>query len=330
MIKVLFEFLEFLRSCAPLFVSLGVLTLFFTLAAKSIKKHSTIYYIAFSLPFLMYLIPFLCGLMGIETIDFVRVPIVGEILRDYIHVGALAHPMLIIIMYVGALSPKNPIVKKLLSIRKEISIISGFPILTHSLVRVINNLPNALKFFTNNAEYLENTTVVSELGAGISSFSFVLGVVLLIIFLPLWVTSFDWVRKHMSGANWKKLQKWSYVLYALLFVHAMGIQVGGMLNPRVPAPQPPVEVTAPVTQAENRGSEQATRPIVANQTERQTSERPTAQQARRAPSKGISDINVSRQARSYIHISSLLLVYGSYLFFRLRKAKRAKKNKIKS
>ena len=357
MVKLVFEFLEFLRSCAPLFVSLGVLTLFFTLAAKSIKKHSTIYYIAFSLPFLLYLIPFLCGLMGIETIDFVRVPIVGEILRDYIHVGALAHPMLIIIMYIGALNPKNStIVKRLLSIRKEISIISGFPILTHSLVRVTNNLPNALKFFTNNAEYLENTSVVSELGAGISSFSFVLGVVLLVIFLPLWVTSFDWVRKHMSGANWKKLQKWSYVLYALLFVHAMGIQVGGLLNPRTPAPRPPVEATLPVAQTESRGGEQTTKPTTTNQAEGQASERrsdgqtatperrgdgqqanagqaseiPTAQQARRAPAKGISDIQVSRQARSYIHISSLLLVYGSYLFFRLRKARKAKNNKIKS
>jgi len=350
MVKLVLEFLEFLRSCAPLLFCLGVIALFFVLTAKSIKKHSTIYYTIFSLPFLLYLIPYLRGLMGIETIDFVRVPIVGEILRDYIHVGALAHPMLIIIMYVGALSPKNPVVKKLLSIRKEISIISGFPILTHSLVRVVNNFPNSLRYFTNNAEYMETARYTNEVGLGISNFSFVLGIVLVIIFIPLWVTSFDWVRKHMSRAGWKKLQKWSYVLYALLFVHAIGIQVGGMLNPRVPASRPIAVAEVPAageqttrsiaqnsdttrTEQENQTTnkvereEKTERPATAQQaTQGQVSQQPTGG---RAPTKGISDIKVSRQTRQCIHIASLILIYGSYLFFRLRKAKRATQNKIR-
>ena len=303
MVKLFVELLELLRLCAPLLFSLGVLTLFFVLLSKSIKKRAAIYYIAFSLPFLLYLITFSGGLMGFTMINLVTVPVLGEILRDYIHVGALGHPLLVIIMYIGALDPKIPSVKKLLSIRKEISIISGFPILMHSLVRVMNNLPNSLKFFTNKVEYLENTPVVSELGAGISSFSFVLGVVLLVLFIPLWVTSFDLVRKRMGGVKWKKLQRWSYVLYALLFVHSIGIQVGGILNPRgTPPPKPNIEVTALAVQGQGRP--------------------PAA--GGRAPSKGISDINVSQQTRQYIHMISLFLVYGSYLFLRLRKAKKVR------
>ena len=320
MIKILIELLEFLRSCAPLFVSLGIFTLFFVLLSKSIKKHATVYYTVFAVPFLLYLIPFTGGLLGFEMFNVVTIPVVGEIIRDYIHVGAFAHPILIIIMYIGALNPKIPAVKKLLSIRKEISIISGFPILTHSLVRVVNNLPNSFKFFTNKSEYLENTKVVSELGAGISSFSFLLGVILLIIFIPLWVTSFDWVRKHMSGLQWKKLQRWSYVLYALLFVHAIGIQVGGMLNPRV-APRPAIEATAsvPVQGRESNHGEN-------RQTDRKQPPRNQQASNGRAPSKGISDINVSRQTKQYIHIISLILIYSSYLYLRLRKAK---KNAVK-
>ena len=154
MVKVLVELLEFLRSCAPLLFSLGALSLFFILLSKSIKKHATIYYVAFSLPFVLYLITFFGGLMGLKMPNLIIIPVLGEILRDYIHVAAFGHPILVIIMYIGALDPKIPAVKKLLSIRKEISIISGFPILTHSLVRVMNNLPGAIKFFTDRKSHV--------------------------------------------------------------------------------------------------------------------------------------------------------------------------------
>ena len=346
MIKILFELLEFLRSCAPLLVSLSVLTLFFILLSKSIKKHATTYYIVFALPFLLYLIPYTFNLFGIEVFSFNRLPVLGEIIRDYIHVGAFAHPILIIIMYVGALDPKVPAVKKLLSIRKEISILSGFPILTHSLVRVTNNFPRALKYFTNNAEYMENARVTSELGLEISNFSFVLGIVLLVIFIPLWITSFDSVHKRMGRAKWKKLQKWSYVLYALLFIHAMGIQVGGMLNPRGGrAPQPSIEATASETQTRGRGGENA-RPIAENRDRQNQGNsqsmnspeggKPEVQAGRQssgghgAAAKGISDIEVSRQVKQQIHITSLVLIYGSYLYLRLRKAKKDAAKKIKA
>ena len=334
MIKISIELLEFLRTVAPLFFSLGFFTLFFVLLAKSIKKRSTIYYTVFAIPFLFYLVTFFGGLFGFETPSFITVPVLGEIIRDYIHVGSLAHPMLIIIMYVGALDVKIPFVKKLMSIRKEISIISGFPVLTHSIVRVMGNFPNSLKYFTNNAEYMETARFTNELGLGISNFSFVMGIFLVIIFVPLWVTSFDWVHKRMSAVKWKKLQRWSYVLYALLFIHAIGIQIGGILNPRAVAPpQPPVEAAAPV--ATTQGSETATaRP---ERGERPAGQQPSVQQAgqqtaaasqpvmqRRAPSKGIPDIQVSRETRQYIHLFSLVLIYGSYLFLRVRKARRKK------
>ena len=275
MIKLLIELLELLRAAAPLLFSLSVFTLFGILCSKSIKKYSTIYYIVFGVPFAIVAISFIGRLIGAEwlQINYRAIPFMGEIARDYIHMAAFGHPLLILIMYMGALDPKIPSVKKLMSIRKELSIISGFPILTHSLIRVTNNFPDSLKFFTNNAEYMENARVSSELGAGISSFSLVLGVVMLAIFIPLWVTSFGPVHRRMGAVRWKKLQKWSYVLYATLFIHALGIQIGGILNPR--------------------GGHHA-RPAV----------------------------------EIVIHLSSLFLIYGSYLYLRLRKAKKDAKRKI--
>lgn len=266
MVKLLIGLLEFLRSCAPLLTSLLVLTVLCVLLSKSIKKYATIYYVVLGIPFVLVALPSIFGLFGVEIMSFARVPFLGEIVRDYIHMGTFGHPLLIIIMYMGALDARKTNVKKLLSIRKELSIISGFAVFAHSLIRVTHNLPGSLRFFTNNAEYMANTKVASELGAGISSFSFVLGVIMLLLFIPLWITSFGAVRKRMGQVKWKKLQRWSYVLYATLFIHAMGIQVGGMMNPR-------------------GGREPQT-------------------------------------AIQIVHILSLFLIYGSYLYLRVRKARR--------
>ena len=451
MIKLLIDFIQFLNSTVPLLTSLAIFTLLAAVLSKSIKKHETVYYIILAIPFVLIAVPFIGRLLGFEMFSFSRVPFLGTIIRDYIHFGTFAFPLLIIVMYVGALNPKIVWVKKLLNIRKELSIISGFPVFAHSLIRVANNFPNSLRFFTNNAEYMANTRVTSELGAGISNFSFVLGIVLLVLFIPLWVTSFDSVHKRMGSVKWKKLQKWSYLFYALLFVHAMGIQVGGMLNPRGGGRQAQavVEVRADVattsdvnygnangdtnagahhgganngtysgetseatdrrangvtsgrpggqdgaqvaeghsrrgnresgSQASerrsgrgNRGSDgrQATEGYGGNRGGRNTGEIAGSQshggddavqtaggrghredvgpaepgetgrgenrvtssgRGGRAQSIGFSDIQVSPQAKRYIHIVSLILIFGSYLYLRLRKARKdaAKKIKIK-
>ncbi|MDR1172398.1 MAG: ferric reductase-like transmembrane domain-containing protein [Bacteroidales bacterium] len=370
MVKLFIDFIQFLYTLAPLFVALGVLTLLAVLLSKSIKRHATVYYIVFAIPFALVAIPFIGRLLGVEMFSFGRIPFLGGLMRDYIHAGTLGFPLLIIIMYTGALNPKNPIVKKLLGIRKELSILSGFPILTHSLIRVTNNFPAALKFFTDNEGYMAGGNVTSPLGAGISNFSLVLGIVLLILFLPLWVTSFDSVRKRIGGVRWKKLQRWSYVLYALLFVHAMALQVGGLLNPRggrhvqienVQA----VENIRSQTGAENdetrANPERRGRGREAAESDRETrtepANRPDGRERVRenketdaggrdhvrdiqpegglsnnagvsaAPGRGghgqsvgFADIKTSPQARQYIHIISLVLIFGSYLYLRLRKA----------
>lgn len=372
MINLLIDFIQFLNTVAPLLFSVAVFTLLAILLSKSIKKYATIYYIVFSIPFFLVVLPFILRLCGIETFNFSSIPLLGMILRDYIHMGTLGFPLLIVIMYMGALDMKNPWVKKLMNIRKELSIISGFPILTHSVVRVFNNFPKGLQYFTNHTGYMENTKVTNEVGAGFTSFAFVLGVVMLALFLVLWITSFDSVHKKMGGKKWKKVQKWSYVLYACLFIHAMSLQVGYLLNPRQrDVPKPKVEATAntdtrsgnengraqsgrhaterssdasarPQSNSERRAESQAeTKPTEGGrqnaeskvQAENRGSQGEVQAPARNArpQSKGFSDINVSTQAKRYIHIASLILIFGSYLYLRLRKAKKdAAKKKSKS
>ncbi len=399
MIKILIDLIQFLYSTLPLITSVTIFVLLGILLSKSIKKHATVYYIVLAIPFILVAIPFIGKMFGVEIFNFSSIPFLGGILRDYIHMGTFGFPLLIIIMYIGALNPKILWVKKLLVIRKELSIISGFPVLTHSLIRVANNFPNSLRFFTNNEEYMEKAKVVSELGAGISNFSFVLGIVLLVIFIPLWVTSFDSVHKRMGNVRWKKLQKWSYVLYALLFIHAMGIQLGGMLNPRgggntqratvenvqktvvkntneahsvidsIKVEDERSTINTERSERRNHGNaetikdrgesrtesakpnkEEAERgdrrseenvkrnepsdneEIVQPESKRTSDQAEVANSKRsgRAQSFGFSDINVSSSVKRYIHISSLILIFGSYLYLRLRKAKKdAAKKKIR-
>ena len=318
MVKIIIDFLQFLFTNAPLLTSLAIFTLLSIWLAKSIKKNSKTYYLVLAIPFLLVAIPTILRWCGIPLpVNFTGIPVLGVILRDYIHMGVLGHPLLIIIMYMGALDPKIPFVKRLMSIRKELSIIVGFPVLTHSLVRVANNFVSPLQFFTDREAYLVGNPVASELGAGISSFSLVLGIVMLVIFLPLWITSFDSVRKRMGAVQWKKLQKWSYVLYATLFIHAAGIAVGGMMNPRGGGdpPRPAVEVTSRAT-TENPRSEQASRP-----TDSESPNTQTAPQGRVMP-KSFGDFQVPRNTIQYIHLASLVFIYGSYLYLRVRKAKK--------
>ncbi|MDR2765199.1 MAG: hypothetical protein LBB90_09255 [Tannerella sp.] len=344
MIKLFIDFIQFLNTVAPLLMSVAVLTLPAVLLSKSIKKQATVYYLVAAIPFAMVAIPFIGRLFGVEMFNFNRIPFLGGILRDYIHAGTLGFPLLIMVMYMGALNPKHPYVKKLLGIRKELSILSGFPIFTHSLIRVAHNFPNALKFFTDHEGYMADGRVTNALGAGISNFSLVLGILLLALFIPLWVTSFDSVHKRMGGVKWKKWQRWSYVLYAMLFIHAIGIQAGSVLNPgERERPKPAMEVTATTPDAPNdrsaaenqslqrrtgrgergeghreRGDGHAVQP--ADNGNRTEAARPPAGNGRQQ-SPGFADINVSSQAKRFIHIASLLLIFGSYLYLRLRKPK---------
>jgi hypothetical protein len=81
-----------------------------------------------------------------------------------------------------------------------------------------------------------------------------------------------------------------------MFLHAAGIQAGGMLNPR----------------GGGSGSGNA-RPA----TEQVVQAAPVG----RAMPKGFADFKIPVRTRGWIHLSELLLIYGSYLCLRLRKAK---------
>lgn len=231
MIELILKWLTFSIEKCPFLISLLCLTGIFLLLAKSIKRHSKIYYIAFALPAVLCALQEIFSLLGIEQLNFYKLPVIGEIMMQYIHMAGFGYPLLVIIMYVGALNPKNQSVKKILSIRKELSIISGFPILVHAFIRITYNLPQSFSFFADIDGYIEhNDRVYSTLGQILSNSGYILGIFMTILFFVLWITSFKSIHRRLGQKKWKKIQNWSYLLYAMLFLHSVLLNTGWMID----------------------------------------------------------------------------------------------------
>lgn len=185
-----------------------------------------IYYFLFALPALVFLARQLFASFGISVLEFQRGSVLGSILREYVHASGLAYPLLLIIMYIGALPAGNPYVRRLMRIRKELSIISGFPVLIHVWVRWRMAGPVCDFFFGGaSGESTSHTWV-----AGLAPTACLLGVVMAVLFLILWVTSFDAIHKRLGAVRWKKIQQWAYPFYALLFAHSVLLSAGRLLN----------------------------------------------------------------------------------------------------
>jgi uncharacterized protein with FMN-binding domain len=104
-------------------------------------------------------------------------------------------------MFVGAFKRDSKISKRLRSIRKEYSII-GFILLIPHFIIYLNNFING--------DYPWEWY----------------GIFAMIIMIPLFTTSFNIFKKKINMKNWKKLQRLSYIVYALIFIHLMIVGSG--------------------------------------------------------------------------------------------------------
>lgn len=298
MVQPLLDFLKFISVNFGFLTSLILYTVLAIAFSKQIKKYANVLYWFFGLISFSFLFPFILGLCGVNVpFDVIRVPLLGLAIEELSHAAFFIHPVLVIIMYMGAFSAKHPYVGRLMSIRKELSIIVGFPVLAHAIKRIFLTFPNGWSYFFHNEEFMQRPMVSSALGSGITSFAYMLGIVMSVLFLILWVTSFDSVHKKMGGKRWKKLQKGAYGLYAMLFLHSICIQLGFMVtfNARL-AQQGPAEI---------------------------------AEAANQVGAFVLSDIAISPATIRIYRIAIVIVVYASYLYFKLRKIRRNKENKLK-
>ncbi len=172
------------------------LSLVFT---SSIKKHSKIFYTIASIIGAGTIIYEIYRLLtNVKLHGFI-----GEFEKASMK-GNFSIAFFILVMFAGALNPKWKITKKLLSIRAESAILGSILIFPHVimyLVRFMVKLSNHKLITTLYVVYL------------------IVGLIAFIIMIPLFKTSLKKYRSKMKFAQWKKLQRWAYPFYLLVYIH---------------------------------------------------------------------------------------------------------------
>ncbi|MFA6801041.1 MAG: ferric reductase-like transmembrane domain-containing protein [Acholeplasmataceae bacterium] len=108
--------------------------------------------------------------------------------------GFLGLSFFYIVMLTGALPKKSKLRLKFMGIRREYSIIGFIVVSPHALTYIIKWIDG-----TRSLEWF--------------------GLIAFLIMIPLFITSFQSIRKKMSQHSWKLLQSLAYIVYILLFIH---------------------------------------------------------------------------------------------------------------
>lgn len=332
MIRTIIDFIGFINSLSGFLVALLFWSILTTTFAGSIKKHARLLYWMFGIMGALSLLPIL-NVFGMDMMSIIYLPVIGDIFIEFTYATYFIHPMLVIIMYMGALSLKIPAVGKLMLIRKELSIIVGFAVIPHALKRIISVVPGAWKYFADHDTLVAQDKVVSALGQGITNAVFLLGIVMTVLFLVLWVTSFDRIRKKMGYKKWKSVQRWSYALYAMLFIHSTGIDAGSLVTywERQEKMAKAEVVAAPALQNNGQsGSDQTPHAAFAPLQKREKASFLGMSMKEEKGMEGgnhnfmgkfkFSNVEFSTPCKCIANILILISIYGSYLYLRLKKA----------
>ncbi|WP_288479053.1 ferric reductase-like transmembrane domain-containing protein [uncultured Clostridium sp.] len=174
-----------------------ILSLF---ATKSIKNNSKYYYLvslfiaAISTTYEVYKIIF-----GGSKLTGVIYQLERISLKGFLALGCF-----LLVMFCGAMNTKWNITKKLLSIRGQLAIIGSILMIPHFVV-----------YTTKFIMKLLGTKPISPL----NYIYIIMGLLAFIILIPLFLTSFKFIRKKMNPITWKNLQRWSYLFFLLVYLH---------------------------------------------------------------------------------------------------------------
>ena len=186
-------------------ISLIIAALLVAVGRDFIKKHANICYILTTILAIFLVIGSYTGIIWTLPSWFITtiVPILIK--------STFSTAIFVIVMYTGAFKNGSKLIKFLMPIRAELSIIAGILTLAH-------NISFGKYHFVGLFTAPENMTANMKAAAGIS-------IVLIAIMVPLLITSFPGVRKLMKPKAWKRLQRLAYVFYALIYAHVMAIMV---------------------------------------------------------------------------------------------------------
>ena len=179
---------------------------FFHFFGKALKKKPAVLY-------------GICILLSLVSIFYPReggLPFLDFFFKKIMQRGVLAGSLFIWVMLA-------PVLPKSFSGRKTIYLLRGEMAICASLITLSHNLAFGGKYF--GALFLGQGHIsLMELHAAIVS------CLMILLLIPLTVTSFQAVRRKMQGKTWKKLQNWSYLFYLLLYLHIFFIYQGALIR----------------------------------------------------------------------------------------------------
>jgi DMSO/TMAO reductase YedYZ heme-binding membrane subunit len=122
--------------------------------------------------------------------------------------GSLSTACFVVVMYLGVLPTRVPGVSTLRSVRAELSIIGCILAIGHVIYYGIYYFPRIF------------ITIDEPLPLPYAAATWIT-LVLVILMIPLLITSLRAVHKRMKAASWKKIQRLAYPFYALLYAHVL-------------------------------------------------------------------------------------------------------------
>ena len=119
---------------------------------------------------------------------------------NIISLGYVPFGIFLVVMFTGALD-KGIISKKFNTVRAEYAIIGFIMLLPHAL--------GYLLYFLDEFSLFD------------IPLSFYPGVIATLVFIPLTITSFRFIRKLMKYQDWKKVHRYAYLGYSTIFLHLL-------------------------------------------------------------------------------------------------------------
>jgi DMSO/TMAO reductase YedYZ heme-binding membrane subunit len=121
--------------------------------------------------------------------------------------GHVAFSLFAVVMYLGVLPKSSRLWRRPIAVRAELSILASILICAHSIPYLLNYFAMLPIFWS-----LKESVI----------FSLVLSLFILVLLVPLTATSFKAVRGRMNPGTWKRLQRFAYLFYALIYFHLIG------------------------------------------------------------------------------------------------------------
>ena len=179
---------------------------FFHFFGKAVKKKPAVLY-------------GICILLSLVSIFYPReggLPFLDFFFKKIMQRGILAGSLFILVMLA-------PVLPRSFSGRKTIYLLRGEMAICASLITLAHNLAFGGKYF--GALFLGQGHIsLMELHAAIVS------CLMILLLIPLTITSFQAVRRKMQAKTWKRLQNWSYLFYLLLYLHIFFIYQGALIR----------------------------------------------------------------------------------------------------